>query len=396
MGLAHLMSITPVNSSLFNGRLGQVALFAYAHRLLGEDSHWDLATQHLMAVMDEVAQGLANQQLSALTVAGLGQLLTILRRDQLMELELDDEYWCLFDKLVVEWTRQQLRNRNTDLLAGAAAGLHYLSIRAAAGAAVAAHIEVVVEELAASQMQDAMGSRFGNSHIERLNKTTDLNMGFAHGHWGLLMVLLRICQLEYCPAQAGQLVEGMLQYALGWQQTSLSSTGSLFPHTIPLKAGAAADYDGFLGWCYGDIMASLVLYRAHQVLARPTLWRIAALTGTRACWLSQSDGRTLTTGLCHGSASLVAGYGALYQMHPKHCYARAHSTWLHYTIQKLQQELLHLPAAQFAGSLLNGLSGTLLVLISELSDITVSWPSILLLDVPSTAVSKYAPKFSLV
>jgi hypothetical protein len=165
---------------------------------------------------------------------------------------------------------------------------------------------------------------------------------------------------------------------------------------VPLEAGLPANYNGFLGWCYGDIMAALVLYQAHHVLAWPALRRVAAFTGTRACWLPQSDARVMGTGLCHGSASLVAGFGALHQMHNKRCYARAHGTWLRYTVHNLSQELLLPAPVQSTGSLLNGLSGTLLTLISELIDTSVSWQSILLLDVPSVALCKYVPNSSLV
>ncbi len=387
-GLARLVTARPAGSSLLNGRLGLVTLYAYAYKLLADEHLWDLAAEHLAAVMSELEQSLTSQQPDVSTITSLGQLLPLLNRDHILELELGKENWQLFDELVFVQTRQQLRAANTDFLAGAAGGLRYLGTRLTVSAAASQYLQVLLGELTARRLEDGSGIRFANSYIEQLNASTAINMGYAHGHWGLLMVLLQLFEAgsEQHRLLLLPLVDGMLAYALNVRRTWPDrAKEALFPHAVPTKVGTAPDYNGFVGWCYGDLVAALVLYRVHRVLGRPDIHRVAVLTGARACGLPLMHPRTLGTDLCHGSASLVSCCEALYRMHPRHCYTRARTAWLAYTVSQLQQQQ-NLP--QQDASLLNGLAGTLLTLISALPGFRASWPALLLLDVPSLAMSK--------
>jgi len=369
------------------GDMGYALLYAYAHRLTGEDRHWDALMKTLDATLArlqslELAQFLTRPGL----LPNLGLLLQTLQRDDIVEVDLGEETLAQFDDIIYNQTLGYLRTRNIDMLYGATGALHYLSTRAGRPQ-VLAYLRKLFDELMLTKIEDERGIRFFNSHINFLNGNTDVNMGLAHGHCGLLLVLLQLHDAGVLQAEISALASSMVDYLLGLElppEPELDRV-SWFParhqDALPLHdAQNRQAYNNRMGWCYGDLNVVQVLYQAQRVLHRPELTAIADRVGAHACGRRSLHASGIDSAhLCHGSVSLVLYYRRLYQLQPLPCYREARQYWLDQTLDQLPATFEQAPTAFKGTSLLMGLPGVLLVLISEALDEPLAWPELFLL-----------------
>jgi hypothetical protein len=379
----------PADASLFSGQLGHAVLFAYAHRLTGETAHEAAMTGALTAVLGQLRNPAT--ALPLLTRPGLlpnlGQVLRVLRQDGLADVDLGPDTLTQFDSLLFKQARAYLRQRNIDFLYGATGALAYLGTRTEANPHVTDYLHELLGELALTKVHDSRGIRFYNSHINYLNSRSDLDLGLAHGHCGLLLVLLGLLQQGVLPAQTEPLATGMLDFLLSLELPPEPALGyvSYFPtryqEELPLEAPQnRRTYNNRLGWCYGDLNVVQVLYLAHQVLGRPGLLALADKVGAAAC-----ARRTLpeagieSTHLCHGSASLALYYRTLHQARPLACYQAARQFWQAQTLARLPADLAEAATNPRAQGFLMGLPGVLLSLLTDQLDEPVAWPQLLLL-----------------
>ena len=387
----HLLQQLPASAkdiTFFTGQLGHVLLYAYAYKLSGDDEHWE----HLMHALDGVLGKLQHPDTAYLLahpglLPNLGCLLQTLQHDDIVDVDLGEETLAQFDDLIFKHCLGYLRAQNIDFLYGAAGALHYLGTRAAARPAVAGYLRELLDELLRTRIEDARGIRFYNSHINHLNGNTDLNMGLAHGHCGLLLVLLQLHEAGLLQAQIGPLAHRMVDYLLGLELPPEPAKGrvSYFParhhDELPLHdAQNRQAYNNRMGWCYGDLNVVQVLYQAHRVLGRPELLAVAHRVGEHTCtrrteWDSGID----SAHLCHGSASLVLYYRRLHQLHPLPCYHEAYRYWWQRTLDQLPATYAAAPTAFQGTGLLMGLPGLLLLLISEALGEPLAWPQLFLL-----------------
>jgi hypothetical protein len=373
--------------SLFTGQLGQVLVYAYAYKLTGEEEHCN----HLLRGLDEIMNKLQDPATAYLLVQpgllpNLGFLLGVLRQDAIVDIDLGEQTLQQFDELIHRNALVYLRAQNIDLLYGAAGALHYLGTRAATQPQALGYLRELLQELLRTKVEDERGIRFYNTRINHANGDDTLNMGLAHGHCGLLLVLLHLYEAGLLQAEIAPLANRMVDYLLSLQLPPEPDKGwaSYFPtryhEELPLHhVRNRQTYNNHLGWCYGDLNVMQVLYQAHRLLHRPELLTLADHVGAYT-----AARRTVPTCavdnpfLCHGSASLVLYYRRLYALRPLPCYHDAHQYWWRRTLAELPAAYA-LEANVQVSSLLMGLPGLLLVLISEALNEPLAWPQLLLL-----------------
>jgi lantibiotic modifying enzyme len=381
--------LAPVEDiSLFTGQLGRVLVYAYAYKLTGEEAYWE----HMAQGLDGLLHKLQDPATAYLLVQpgllpNLGYLLQVLRSDAIVDIDLGEPTLQQFDALIHRNALVYLRAQNIDLLYGAAGALHYLGTRAAGRPQVQEYLRELLSELLANKLEDARGIRFYNSRINQANGDDTLNIGLSHGHCGLLLVLLQLHEAGVLQAELAPLANRMVDYLLSLQLPPEPAQGwpAFFPtryhEELPLThVHNRQTCNNHLGWCYGDLNVVQVLYQAHRVLNRPELLPLADRVGEYTA--ARRTGRDCSIDnpfLCHGSASLVLYYRRLYALRPLPCYLDAHRYWW----QRTQQEVpaaFALPSDAFqVTSLLMGVPGLLLVLISEALEEPLAWPQLLLL-----------------
>ncbi|GAB3636796.1 hypothetical protein GCM10027422_23860 [Hymenobacter arcticus] len=386
-----LLGTLPANAddvTFYSGQVGHVLAYAYAYKLTGDDDHW----KRMMGALDNVLGKLQDPRTaSLLTQPGLlpklGYVLQLLQRDDIVEIDLGEETLAQFDDLIFKHALTYLRARNTDFLYGAAGAMHYLGTRAAARPQVAGYLHQLLDALLQTKIEDERGVRFYNAHINRANGSDELNIGLAHGHCGLLLVLLQLHETGLLQPELTTLVDRMLTYLLGLEITPEPAKGRLshFPlrhhDDLPLHdARNRQCYGTRMGWCYGDLNVVQVLYRAHQVLGRPELLAIAHRVGEYSCTRrTEAESGVDSPHLCHGSSSLALCYRRLHQLQPLPCYREAQAYWVQRTLAQLPATYAQVDTAFQSSGLLMGLPGLLLVLLTEELDAPLAWPELFLL-----------------
>ncbi|AHJ95791.1 lanthionine synthetase LanC family protein [Hymenobacter swuensis] len=386
-GLNLLPQLPATDISLFSGKLGHVLLYAYTYKLTGEEGHWD----HAMTCLDEVLDKLRNPAGSALiSVPGvipcLCYLLQVLSTDGITDIDLGTDTLRQLDEVVFRNTQANLQDRNIDFLYGSVGALNYLSTRLGHNPAAAGYLRILLQDLLAHKVEDARGVRFYNSHINRMNNSTDMNLGLAHGQCGLLLVLLKLYEAGTLQAEIRPVATGMLRYLLSLQLPPEPENGyhSFFPARFdddiaPSDPLNRVKYNNRMGWCYGDLNVVLVLYRAARILQLPHLVALADEVGAYTCTRRTLEASGIENAhICHGSASLVMCYNALLREMPLACYSEAKKYWLHRTTTYLDEEYRQALTNKHAPGLLMGIPGMLLILVTEMLDTPTSWEQLFL------------------
>lgn len=374
--------------SFYSGQLGHVLLYGYAYKLTGDDHHWNRLMQALDTILDKLQQpATTHLVVQPGMLPKLGYVLQLLQRDDIVDVDLGEETLAQFDDLIYQHALGYVRARNIDFLYGAAGAIQYLGTRVARQPQVAAYLRELLDELLLTKLEDERGIRFYNAHINRLNDDTDLNLGLAHGHCGLLLVLLQLHEAGVLQAEIAPLAHRMTDYLLGLEMTPEPEKGrvSYFPmrhyDELPLDdARNRRSYGTRMGWCYGDLNVVQALYQAHRVLHRSDVLVVAHRVGEYSCTRrAEPESGIDSPHLCHGSVSLVLCYRRLYELHPLPCYREAQRYWLQDTLTQLPATYSQAATAFQGAGLLMGLPGLLLVLISEELDVPLAWPQLFLL-----------------
>lgn len=386
-GLRIMDGLTATDNSLFSGKLGHALLYAYAYKLTLDDAHWHQAQSCLEAVLAKIQHPAGSTLISVPgSLPSLCYLLQVLSDDNISDVDLGTDTLRQLDGVVFRNALAQLQEQNIDFLYGATGALHYLCTRLTSNPDAQGYLDLLFEELLRHRHQDARGTRFYNSHINRLNNSTDMNLGLAHGQCGLLLVLLELHEAKFRAADTRAVAEDMLRYLLGLQLPPEPEQGyvSFFParlnEELPLTDPAnRAKYNNRMGWCYGDLNVVLVLYKAARILELPHLATLADEVGAATCTRRSEDESGIENAhICHGSSSLVLCYNALLRERPLPCYLEAKAYWLERTTAYLDADYQEVTATQHTAGLLMGFPGILLVLISELLEEPTSWQRLLL------------------
>ncbi|WDF56033.1 lanthionine synthetase LanC family protein [Mucilaginibacter sp. KACC 22063] len=385
----HVIASLPFKgNSLFSGKLGRILYLAYNYKLLGNEENIETAVTYLDELFDYFKSGSPEAILEIPWVLpSLCRVIMTLNQDNIIDIELQDDEFFVFDEMVYKSAKTYLANNNIDFLYGAAGALSYLVNRIDYNGKIKDYITDAFESLMLLKMEDEHGVRFFNSHISKQNRSADIDLGVAHGQSGLILVLLDIYKAGILQPEIRGLIIGMLKYILGLERKPERADGvySYFPVTIDENFARTAPenikkYNDRMGWCYGDLNIALVFYRCADVLNMPELLIKADTLGRDTCTrLTEEESGIENAHLCHGSASMVLMYNALYREQPLPEYMDTKNFWMEYTHNYIQNELKDPESNGRAEQLLMGIPGVMLVLINEALGGNQKWQSIFLM-----------------
>jgi lantibiotic modifying enzyme len=375
-------------NSLFSGKLGRILYLAYNYKLLGNEDNIETVVQYLDEIFDYFKSASPEAILEIPWVLpSLCRVLTILNKDNIIEIELDEQEFFVFDEMVYKSGKTYLLNSNIDFLYGASGTLNYLVSRINDNQKIHEYITNIFDDLLINKIEDHQGVRFFNSHISKQNRSADIDLGVAHGQCGLILTLLNIYEAGMLQSQIKGLVADMLTYILGLKREPERADGihSYFPVTID-EAYDKNDpvnlkkYNDRLGWCYGDLNIALTFYRAARVLGLDELVVIADEVGLDTCKRRTEENSGIENAhLCHGSASMVLMYNTLYEERNLPEYHDTKEFWLQYTQDYIETELQVPTSNGRAEQLLMGIPGVMLVLITEALNDKQNWQNIFLM-----------------
>lgn len=385
-GAELLEAVKPADNSFASGRLGHILYLAYTYKLTGNETHFSMMMQYLQSVLSdclvhkaETASGTASN------LALLCSVLQVLRKDKILTVNLSGPDIAVLDLMIFHTTSTFLNKNNTDLLFGAAGGIHYFLTRVHDNPAVVRYLKDLISLLEKKAIRDELGIRFYNSYTDKSRGNKYIDTGVPHGQCGLLLVLLGVYEAGIARERVRALCDGLICYLTNLRHAGriLSAEHSFYPQGIDeyagvVHAGNHIRYAHKPGWCYSDLTIALAFYKASHLLNLSTL-------GMLADDITQDYIRFGSKYLCNnfgiydGASGLALIYGALYKECKKEAFREAQRYWLSCTRKLMQPQLSGQPLT-YDAAFLTGLPGALLTLTAEVKPENTSWQKLLLLN----------------
>lgn len=286
------------------------------------------------------------------------------------------EYEGLFEEYLVKSMNRAIEGKHFDFMHGAIGiGTYFLKRN---------HNLVPIHEI----IDFLDNSAEKENHIYKwksiLGDPPRYDISLAHGISSIVLFLARVIRANYEVDKAYRILSGAINYILS-QELDIIKYGSYFPPYSKIEKLEKSR----LGWCYGDLGIGYALWYAGKV-TNHKIWEEKGLSVLlhAANRRSLENNFVFDAGICHGSAGIAMIFRHMYLITENESFLSASNYWIDTTVNFLTQlnDLSdYVPYKQPAEpesldwSLLMGLSGIGLMLLSYYTDDKQLWDEMLLL-----------------
>lgn len=213
------------------------------------------------------------------------------------------------------------------------------------------------------------------------------NLSLSHGMSSIVNFLSRLYIYDDFRNKVEGMLCGSVNYILSFKSEN-ENTLSLFPSYI--KEDGSADWKSRVAWCYGDLGIAISLWRASKVLNNLGLGVMAIETLKHTTKrLSEESSLVVDAGICHGSYGNSQIFNYMYNETNEESFKKAASFWLQDGLNKAIFEDGYAGYKQWSGvnkdwrkelTILEGVAGIGLCIISHLSKSDTNWDECLLIS----------------
>lgn len=221
---------------------------------------------------------------------------------------------------------------------------------------------------------------FRNASMEN-QKEADIDLGLAHGLTGFLLIVLYAWGKIKDNAKAISIIGTGIDFILASRSflPVAENRFAIFPVRLNKLTNKASGLNR-LAWCYGDLNQMLLLYRAGKLLKKSEYLTVANQLGLKVTE-RKSPNSTLVEDpfFCHGSSGIAQIFKTIFFETKMPIYQDAYLYWIRQTLIFSTKEFAsHKERVNHAG-LLEGLTGTAMVLTDFMSPKRADWSRIFLL-----------------
>ena len=366
------------SDSFLSGNLGLAIYYCCLSRTV-DPAYLEKAQELLFDIVNRVnqEQSTLDRYIFSSGLAGLAYVAAFLQKENYIDFDLDDLLESLEDSLF-QCAKEDIAQRNVDFLHEGGGVLHYFSYRLD-NKKVQAYTRELVRDFIQTGVRDELGFR----HLNRVSKRPKelYDSGLAHGMSGLLMVLANIYQGGCARTEIEPILREGLQFMLATKREALPTTGkqSRYP-SFANPDQSEPLFSDRLAWCYGDLNILLCLYRLYPILQDPAILREARALGQEVLQRKDPEKNGVHDAhFCHGAAGVAQIYQAIYRASGEAVYQEAYEHWIDITRNFLQRDINQKTFKDKANSLLEGIVGAELVLLSHDYQKDLNWEQLLLL-----------------
>ncbi|KIC01666.1 lanthionine synthetase C family protein [Flavobacterium sp. PL02] len=325
-------------------------------------------------------------------VAGLGWVFEYLHRDNFFLESYGDTLLSNLDGFLKDNMDYNLDNKNIDLLHGAIGyGLFFLKRYSGTKNRKLKHrYKLYLIELI--QKINLMGE-FENTDIVKFKSVNPVtfkegyNLSLAHGNSSVINFYSRLYKFRVFRSLVEDVLKQNVNFIISSYSPEANST-SLFPDLIDLNG--VRNNNTRLAWCYGDLGVAISLWHASSVLKNPVLKNFSLDIFKHAAKRRVFENTYITdSGLCHGAFGVFQIFKFIYSKTNNEIFKEAADFWFKEGFERAIFD------DGFAGfktwngakkvwvneiSLLEGISGIGLALISLLSEEKINWDECLLIN----------------
>jgi len=316
--------------------------------------------------------------------SGILYLFEFLRENNCIDMDVSNAQPAL-NKYLVSRMRQDISDNNYDFMHGAlGVGLYFLKRKSNPE-----YIQELLDFLYNTAEKSADNRIFKwKSTVKDANEKDCMvyNFALSHGMSAIVIFLARIIKSGIDNERVREMLSGAVNYLLS-QEKDFSQFGSFFPNYISIDTPENISKSR-MAWCYGDLGIGMALWQAGKVLKKLE-WKEKSLeimlqsTKRR----SNNDSRVRDAGICHGSAGIAMIFRRMYLETGRNEFKDATQYWMQQTLNfsRFEDGLVGYKTYVRDGwendySLLMGISGIGLVLLSYLENDPQNWDEMFLLS----------------
>lgn len=372
------------NISLMAGKAGIALFWAYYSEYADSVNLEEILTPLLTDIF-QVIRGSNISPTFCNGLSGIGWTLKHLEQNGFLEIN-SDSYSKSFDDFLYPHMLNYIQNGNYDYLHGALGiGLYYLNY--SSDSKVQLILGSLVDKL------EAQGKFFSDEvaweSTQYGSDEKNYNLGLSHGIASIIYMLSQFHRHNIRPQKTLYLAYGAVNYLLNHKRNP-KSCKYLFPGYIP-KNETIQEKFGRLSWCYNDLGISMALLQAGEIFNNETWKKEAIDTLFKTTDITElQEAGVKDACFCHGTSGIAHIYNRAYKHTGIERFRLSAIYWFEQTLMMavfhngFAGYMTHRPP-EFGGicnssSLLEGIAGIGLSMISAVSDIEPNWDRALLLS----------------
>lgn len=364
---------------ILNGNFGILLFLFYYVRYSKKQSIITLVEKYAEELLMVLPKGVQHYTFCS-GLSGILYLFNFLRNHQFIDIDIGP-YKAEFELYIMNEMKKDFAIGNYDFMHGAlGGGIYFLGQHSNKKS-----IDDVVNYLYSIAEVDDTKNVFKWQSL--INSTSDIrgyNISLSHGISSIIIFLCNVIKGGIDNKKIRLMLKGSINYVLS-QQVDVAEYGCYFPsHSLEYSSTLKSR----LAWCYGDLGIAMSLWQAGKLLVDSELQKksleILIHSTSR---ISYSKSVVNDAGICHGSAGIVMVYNRMYIDTRMDLFKEARNYWLIRTLNYSYHNDGLAGYKTVCGkelikdySLLTGISGIGLILISCLAGDKQDWDSFFLLS----------------
>lgn len=370
-----------ISLGLYSGEFGILLFLLYYSKYTQEDKH--------VMFTERYAEQLLNQLMQRTYVhtfcsgfSGILYLFDFLRENDFIEIDVNNNQPAL-DNYLISHMRQDFHLQRYDFMHGAlGVGLYFLKKGDSNE-----YIQELIDFLYDTAEKDIDNHVFKwKTMISQEDNYIGYNPSLSHGVSSIIIFLSRAINNGKRDDKIIEMLFGAVNYILSLQK-DIAQFGSFFPH-FTITNSPIPEIKSRLAWCYGDLGIGLALWKAGKAIGNKD-WKEKGLhillhsTQRRI----MSDTLVIDAEICHGSAGIALIFRRMYLDTTIEQFKDATDFWIRQTLRFSENKdglagFQTYMKGEWLGdySLLTGISGIGLMLLSYLHEDEQKWDEMLLLS----------------
>ena len=369
------------NYGVYNGEFGRLLFLLYYSRFSEKEEHILLADCYAERLMQQFVEKEKMHSFCS-GLSGILYMFEFLREHQIINLDASSVQRFLEDYMVSKM-REDFRRNHFDFMHGAlGVGLYFLKRKSNPEI-----IHELIEFLYHTAEKDEKNNHFKwVCMVNQEKKLYAYNLALSHGISGIIIFLSRVIQSGMMNEKIRELITGSVNFVLS-QEKIFSQFGSFFPSYVPIKPQEPA-LKSRIAWCYGDLGVGMALWQAGKAMKKSE-WEEKGLE----ILLRSTERRILNdtfvsdAEICHGSAGVAMIFRRMFIETKREAFNDAVSYWINQSLNfsTFKDGLAGYKTREKDGwrndySLLSGISGIGLVLVSYLENDNQDWDELFLMS----------------
>lgn len=370
------------NISLISGKTGMALFFYYLGRYSHREKYFDESFKILRRVFEKINSGF-NYHSFAGGLSGISWAVEHLSQQNFIDIDTNHTLTEI-DPFLYRSMMFSINENNYDYLHGAIGnGLYFLNNRY--NKRSKEYLSELVDILDKNKHTDNDGGIMWESVINPDSGQKGYNLSLSHGLAGIIIFLSKLYENSIHKEKVLELLTGAVNYLLK-QELDPKQNIAKFPNWITKNETGESSR---LAWCYGDLGIGIALLIASQSTGNSKYREKAIHIFLHSVQRKDpEENAVIDAGICHGAAGVAQMYNRMYQYTGIEDFKKAALYWIEVLLQmasfkdggykSLQNEKTGNWKTDI--SLLEGITGIGLVLISTVSNIKPKWDSCLLLS----------------